>query len=528
MRRKKNECKSLLCPAAPNKLNQKGGKPPELSDIKDIINGLSLTIQEKKGEGVHGVVYKVKSDDGGEAAYKFITKATHDLVDDYLEIGILQLITNIQSETSYFPELYDWGFVKSKNILWMGIELVDTDLNQLINRQQVAGPFSIDMIHKISFQIARGLEFLHKHEFAHCDLKPANIGINKDNSIRLLDFGLMQYLHDGEPADGLVVSRNYRAPEISYTYNAYDYMSTYTTAVDMWSLGCIIAKMFIGESLLHSKKDYIDDARWLADMAHSDEFQINKCIDLCLQLGQFKTMKDFIKEIKDQPHINCRRPGNTKADVFEKLSNMIIIRNIDITVTSMKDILLSDLERRKAEKEAARIQAEVDEAVGFEPTAKEKEEERKYLLRVDLINGNENFIDTVLAKLFEFNFEKRYSAEELLDYLGNPNKISKRRRQMAAQFTTSYKPIKGTIDSDLLQNFQKCFPNYTVWRAALARGEEYFPPTIENVHKTIISLSWPVNAYKRLAFAKVLYGGKSPLFKDLDPKITECVIKYLI
>ena len=467
MRREKNECKSLLCPAAPNKLNQKGGKPPALPDIEYIIKGLPGTIQEKKGEGGHGVVYKVKLDDGGEAAYKFITKATHDLVDDYLEIGILQLITNIQSETSYFPELYDWDFVKSKNILWMGIELVETDLDTFNSKAS-----SIDIIHKISFQIARGLEFLHKHDFAHCDLKPANIGINKDNSIRLLDFGLMQYLHDGTPANGWVVSRWYRPPEISYTYNSDSEKSTYTTTVDMWSLGCIIAEMFMGEEMLQGDDDYINDNSWGWATAHSDEFQINKCIDLCLQLGKFQEMIGFIKEIKGQPHIHCKRPDNTKAEVFEKLSNRIKIRNTKKTVTSMKDILLSG----------------------------SSDSQRETLINDDAAD-DAGLINTVLPELFNFNFEERCSATDFLDKL----------RDMDEAIATSYKPIHASIDPDSLHEFQKCFKEVDI-----------------NTIHTMIKEQEVHPVHKRLAFAKVLHGGKSPLFKDLDPKITECIIRHLI
>lgn len=73
------------------------------------------------------------------------------------------------------------------------------------------------------------------------DLKPANIGINSNWQLKILDLGLAR------PA-GLDMSWDvatiwYRAPEIILNWSHYDY------AVDIWSVGCIMAEMILKEPL---------------------------------------------------------------------------------------------------------------------------------------------------------------------------------------------------------------------------------------------------------------------------------------
>jgi serine/threonine protein kinase len=98
-------------------------------------------------------------------------------------------------------------------------------------------------------QLLRGLHYCHSHRILHRDLKPQNLLIDRTGRLTIADLGLSRvfgvpmrtYTHQ-------VITLWYRAPEIllgSYHYS---------TAVDMWSVGCIMAEMmtfspiFPGES----------------------------------------------------------------------------------------------------------------------------------------------------------------------------------------------------------------------------------------------------------------------------------------
>lgn len=80
---------------------------------------------------------------------------------------------------------------------------------------------------------------LKRHSIIHCDLKPENIMLedSKRPDIKLIDFGSSCF----EPNQiyTYIQSRFYRAPEIMLGIH-------YTTAIDMWSFGCILAELFTG------------------------------------------------------------------------------------------------------------------------------------------------------------------------------------------------------------------------------------------------------------------------------------------
>jgi len=92
-------------------------------------------------------------------------------------------------------------------------------------------------------QILRGLKYLHSAGVWHRDLKPGNILVNKDCTLRIADFGLARGHQDGsDQFSEYVVTRWYRSPEIFL-------LGRYNEAVDLWSVGCIHAELLMREPL---------------------------------------------------------------------------------------------------------------------------------------------------------------------------------------------------------------------------------------------------------------------------------------
>lgn len=88
------------------------------------------------------------------------------------------------------------------------------------------------------YQLINGIAQCHQHKVLHRDLKPQNLLINKDMILKLADFGLARAF--GIPVKNFtheVVTLWYRAPDILMG------SKTYTTSVDIWSIGCIFAEM---------------------------------------------------------------------------------------------------------------------------------------------------------------------------------------------------------------------------------------------------------------------------------------------
>ena len=90
----------------------------------------------------------------------------------------------------------------------------------------------------------------------HRDLKPSNLLLNSDCTMKICDFGLARSLVADKYSQDVILTeevatRWYRAPEV--ILNA----SEYTKAVDVWSIGCILAEL-LGRTPLFPGEDYLD------------------------------------------------------------------------------------------------------------------------------------------------------------------------------------------------------------------------------------------------------------------------------
>ena len=114
------------------------------------------------------------------------------------------------------------------------------DKNELIDEK---------IIVNIIFQICFGLKEIHEHNIIHRDLKPENIFINKENEIKIGDFGISRQLYSTMNATtNNIGTMKYMAPEI-ITQKKYD------NKVDIYSLGCIIYELFTLNEYYMDKND---------------------------------------------------------------------------------------------------------------------------------------------------------------------------------------------------------------------------------------------------------------------------------
>ncbi|KAL0756620.1 hypothetical protein Bca101_094288 [Brassica carinata] len=94
-------------------------------------------------------------------------------------------------------------------------------------------------------QICRAVNYLHRAlGVCHRDIKPQNLLVNDvTHEVKICDFGSAKMLIPGEPNISYICSRYYRAPELIFG------ATEYTTAIDMWSVGCVMAELFLGHPL---------------------------------------------------------------------------------------------------------------------------------------------------------------------------------------------------------------------------------------------------------------------------------------
>lgn len=102
-------------------------------------------------------------------------------------------------------------------------------------------------------QLLAGLLHCHSRGVLHRDIKGSNLLINNDGVLKIGDFGLATFFKPGQkqPLTSRVVTLWYRAPELLLG------STDYGVAVDMWSVGCIVAELFAGKPIMPGRTEVI-------------------------------------------------------------------------------------------------------------------------------------------------------------------------------------------------------------------------------------------------------------------------------
>lgn len=212
------------------------------------------------GYGAFGVVWSVTDPrDSKRVALKKLPNVFQSLV----------------SSKRVFRELKMMRFFRHENVLscldilqpphidffqeiYMITELMQSDLHKIIVSPQ---NLSQDHIKVFLYQILRGVKYLHSAKIIHRDIKPGNLLVNSNCVLKICDFGLARVEEEDSTKHMTqeVVTQYYRAPEILMG------AKHYTTAVDMWSVGCIFGEL-LGRRILFQAQSPIQQLELITDL----------------------------------------------------------------------------------------------------------------------------------------------------------------------------------------------------------------------------------------------------------------------
>ncbi|EJF66602.1 Pkinase-domain-containing protein [Dichomitus squalens LYAD-421 SS1] len=128
------------------------------------------------------------------------------------------------------------------------MDFIEHDLKTLLS--VMPSPFLQSEVKTLMLQLLSAVAHCHERWILHRDLKTSNLLMNNRGTIKVADFGLARRYGDPVGVGGLtqlVVTLWYRAPEILLG------ATTYSTAIDMWSVGCIFAELLLNEPLFQAK-----------------------------------------------------------------------------------------------------------------------------------------------------------------------------------------------------------------------------------------------------------------------------------
>mmetsp|Transcript_19808 Transcript_19808/g.40241 ORF Transcript_19808/g.40241 Transcript_19808/m.40241 type:complete len:491 (-) Transcript_19808:277-1749(-) len=234
------------------------------------ISGGKYHAIKQVGEGSYGSVISAYDKYGRT---KVAVKTIHGVFDNLVDAKrIVREITALRclnhDNVIRLVDLLVPPAPQNVNDIYIVTELMDQDLYSVIYHRE---KLSLSHVQLILYQILCALKYIHSAGVLHRDLKPQNILISSDCKVKLCDFGLARCLTSRAADDSrdkkltqYIVTRWYRAPEILLR------CETYTEAVDVWGLGCIVGEM-LQQSPLFPGSDYISQIRLILDFVGRPE-----------------------------------------------------------------------------------------------------------------------------------------------------------------------------------------------------------------------------------------------------------------
>ncbi|XP_038884698.1 cyclin-dependent kinase G-2 isoform X2 [Benincasa hispida] len=201
----------------------------------------------KIDEGTYGVVFRARDKNTGEIVA--LKKVKMEKEREGFPLTSLREINILLS--FHHPSIVDVKEVlvgNSLDSIFLAMEYMEHDLKGLM--ETMKHPFTQSEVKCLMIQLLEGVRYLHSNWVLHRDLKTSNLLLNNQGELKICDFGLArQYGSPLKPYTHLVVTLWYRAPELLLGERQY------STAVDMWSLGCIMAELLSKEPLFNGKTE---------------------------------------------------------------------------------------------------------------------------------------------------------------------------------------------------------------------------------------------------------------------------------
>jgi len=201
---------------------------------------------EELGRGASGRVYRALNQGGGGShfvAIKEIPLVGMSVAAARAVESEVELLRNL----SHPQIIRFYETIRTEHHLYLVLEYVEN--GSLASILKTFGRLPEHMLIVYMRQVLAGLEWLHAQGVCHRDIKGANLLITQDGQVKLADFGVASRVVDaaeqaGAPIDGRgegpVGTPYWMAPEIIQ-------MEPFTTASDIWSLGCTVLELLTGE-----------------------------------------------------------------------------------------------------------------------------------------------------------------------------------------------------------------------------------------------------------------------------------------
>ncbi|KAI9224806.1 kinase-like domain-containing protein, partial [Blastocladiella britannica] len=250
------------------------------------------------GQGTFGQVVKCQHlKTQAIVAVKVIKNKPAYFNQSLMEVNVLEMLNAKfdKRDTHHIIRLHD-SFVFRRH-LCLVFEPLSINLYELIKQNQFRG-LDLALVRSFTSQILDALACLGEAKMIHCDLKPENILLKglHENQLKVIDFGSACQEH--QTVYTYIQSRFYRSPEVLLGL-------PYTSAIDMWSLGCIVAELYLGLPLFPGTSEYNQISRIIDMLGNPPNYMI--------EVG--KNAKSYFVKTSGEPALSTASPsrGGTRT-----------------------------------------------------------------------------------------------------------------------------------------------------------------------------------------------------------------------
>lgn len=277
----------------------------------------------KIGEGTYGEVYEViDTINNRRAAMKKLRIENKDEGIPITALREMCILKHLHHEN--VVELHE--IIQDVDKIVLIFEYADMDLKMYVDKEK--GIKDVKIIQSFTLQVLNGLYYCNINRIIHRDLKPQNLLITADLKLKLCDFGLsrMFSLPMGKMTHE-IITLWYRPPEVLLG------IENYTTKVDSWSIGCIMAEMITGKPLFPGDSEIGQLFKIFQIMGTPSEDTwpgVSKLPDYKFTFPQWKTKSlkdmfpDFDKEGLDLMEKFLQMDPDKRITIREALSHVSI------------------------------------------------------------------------------------------------------------------------------------------------------------------------------------------------------------
>eukprot|EP00005_Dracoamoeba_jomungandri_P004907 CAMPEP_0174251840 /NCGR_PEP_ID=MMETSP0439-20130205/1541_1 /TAXON_ID=0 /ORGANISM="Stereomyxa ramosa, Strain Chinc5" /LENGTH=399 /DNA_ID=CAMNT_0015332267 /DNA_START=96 /DNA_END=1295 /DNA_ORIENTATION=+ len=204
-------------------------------------NGISYVAERNIGHGSFGYVFQATTVGTGEIVA--IKKVLQDKRFKNRELQIMKMLSHPNIVTLKNSFYSDEG--PEERYLNLVLDYVPETVYRVARYyRKLKQRVPMIYVKLYMYQLLRSLGYLHSLGICHRDIKPQNLLLHPQSGIlKLCDFGSAKKLVKSEPNVSYICSRYYRAPELIFG------STTYSTAIDLWSAGCVLAELLLGQPL---------------------------------------------------------------------------------------------------------------------------------------------------------------------------------------------------------------------------------------------------------------------------------------